>query len=332
MNKKNILLICGGGASEHEISLISAKYIKSQLEKINKYNIFYVEMTKDGTRKDERGCVVELRKGGILFEAQIQKETQLHFAIPCFHGPPGETGQIQSVFEMMKLAYLGCGPEASALCFNKISTKLWFNALNIPNSPFLFIDQINNENKLKSENFLETEKKIFVKSSSQGSSLGCYFVKNKSDLEMAIKHAFELSPYVLIEKCIEGRELEMAVYEYEGKVIATNPGEIIAPNQFYDFDQKYSKTSKAITNVEAKGLETKDIIIMKELAIKAFTSLKLRHLSRIDFFLNQNGSIYINEINTFPGMTPISMFPKMMESNEHNFTKFLESIIDNNIE
>jgi D-alanine-D-alanine ligase len=331
MNTRNILLICGGGGSEHDISLISAQYIKSNLEQLDDFKVFYVEIQRDGSRKDENGDLLELRKDGFLYKHSDKSEHRLHFAIPCFHGPPGETGEIQAMFDMMGLPYLGCGPEASSLCFNKVSTKLWFDALKIPNTPYLFLDQMDEENIAQANSFFKKHQKVYVKASSQGSSIGCYFVEHEKDLIASIESAFKLSPYVLIENYIEGRELEIAVYQIDNKIIATNPGEIVCPNQFYDFDQKYSKESKALTYVEAKDITSENINTMKNLATKAFKSLKLRHLSRIDFFLCHDGAIYINEINTFPGMTPISMFPKMMENNEQSFKLFLKQIIDNNI-
>jgi D-alanine-D-alanine ligase len=328
MGKKNILLICGGGGSEHEVSLVSANYIKSNLEKLDDCVIYYVVINKDGTRTDDKGNLLELRRGGLHFDHATQKETLLHFAIPCFHGAPGETGDIQAVFEMMELPYFGCGPEASRLCFNKISTKLWFDALSIPNTPYLFIEEPNEANINKAVVFYKNHKTVYVKASNQGSSVGCYFVENEEQLKEAITNAFKLSPYVLIETNIEGRELEIAVFEYDNKVIATVPGEIVCDSQFYDYEQKYSENSKAMTLVEAENINQEDISTMKDIAVKAFKQLKLRHLSRIDFFLAGDGTIYVNEINTFPGMTPISMFPKMLVHTGLEFHNYLKQIIE----
>ena len=331
MSKKNILLICGGGGEEHEISLVSAQYIKESIESLNEYNVFYVEIKKDGSRVNEAGEQVELRKGGLLFQINTQEEIKLHYAIPCIHGPPGETGEIQAVFEMMKLPYLGCGPEASMLCFNKISTKLWLNAIDVPNSPFLFLGDQDKKSIEKAKNFFDQHKSVYIKAATQGSSVGCYFVDDQTSLEEKIKNAFTLSSYVLIEKNIEGRELEIAVFQQDGKIFATIPGEIICPGKFYDFDQKYSNESKTETNIIAKNVSTEIQEQMKSMAIKAFSSLKLKDLSRIDFFLTKNNEILLNEINTFPGMTPISMFPKMMENQGIPFRNFIHEKIKKNI-
>lgn len=322
---KNILLICGGGGSEHDISLTSASFIKSHLEKISTARVFMIKITKDGQRLNEQDQKVELRKGGLLYNEETEELLKLHFAIPCFHGPPGETGQIQSVFEMMNLPYLGCRPEANMLCFNKISTKLWLNAGNIPNTPFCILKDMDDINKAR--DFFNKCGDVFVKASSQGSSIGCYKVTDGATLVDSIKKAFELSPYVLVEKSIEGRELEVSVYEHHGEIKASFPGEIICPDRFYSYEEKYSVDTHTKTQIKAEAISDEVADDIKKYSLLAFKLLKLRHLSRIDFFLTDEGNIYINEINTFPGMTPISMFPKMMENDGLPFFQFLEPII-----
>lgn len=326
---KTILLICGGGGTEHEISLTSSKYIKEQLSKLAGFQTKLVVIESNGDRVDENGLKVELRKGGYLYHHSNDQTDTLSFAIPCFHGPPGETGEIQSVFEMMKLPYLGCGPEASLLCFNKVSTKLWMDAANIPNTPWIFLS--GDDEMKKAHAFFNESKSVFVKAASQGSSVGCYKVDKEEDLESKIKEAFKYSTYVIIEKTVTGRELEVSAYEHQGKLRISQPGEIICPeDQFYSYEEKYSNDSKTETVMRAEGLDAKVLEKITEYSKKAFRLFKLRHLSRIDFFLTNEGEIYLNEINTFPGMTPISMFPKMMEADGVQFKDFLEEIISQN--
>ena len=324
---KNILLLCGGGGSEHEISLISAQYIYDTLKGSSEYKVFKIEIKANGDRVDQNRVLCELRKSGELHYPSKDASEKLDFAIPCIHGPPGENGIIQSIFELMGLPYLGVGPEASQICFNKISTKLWLDALSIPNTPYIFLDEYSVENLQKSKDFFNKFSDIYIKAASQGSSVGCYHVTSESDLEEYLKKAFKLSYYVLIEKTQIARELEISVYEDNGEVMATVPGEIVCPDGFYTFEEKYSKKSHTQTHLVAKDISNKDIESMRSMALKAFKGLKLRHLSRIDFFLTNDNEIYINEINTFPGMTPISMFPKMMENNGLSFKEFLEKII-----
>lgn len=336
MNKKNILLLCGGSGTEHEISLMSAKFIEHNLCEIGLYNIIVVEIGKprsndktfrilksDGTH----GETVEINFKRQLVGKNISID--LHFVVPCIHGPPGETGEIQTYLDLISLPYLGCGPEASLICFNKVSSKLWFNSLNIPNTPFLFLTSP--DDFLPASQFMDRHKKVFVKAASQGSSVGCYPVFKKDELKPALANAFQYSNYVLVEKMLVARELEISTYEFEGSIEASMPGEIICPDSFYSYEEKYNPNSKTTTNLIAPNLAFEVAEEMRMYAIKAFKMLRLRHLARIDFFYTHDGEIYLNEINTFPGATPISMFPKMMEKNGHSYLKFIKDIIGKNI-
>lgn len=325
---KNILLLCGGGGSEHDISLRSADYIYNELKSLELYNVFKVEIKHNGDRVDQDGLLCELRKAGELYYPSSNKTHRLDFAIPCIHGPPGENGIIQSIFELMQLPYLGCSPEPSQICFNKVTTKLWLDTLGIPNTPYIYLADKSSDSIDKANNFFNIHKDVYVKAASQGSSVGCYHVTNQNDLTNIITEAFKFSDYVLIEKTIKARELEVSAYSYNNEIQVSVPGEIICPDGFYDFDQKYSNESKTHTDIEAKNLSPEVISSISEYATKAFKGLKLRHLSRIDFFYTQEGDIFLNEINTFPGMTPISMFPKMMENHGTKFSLFLKKIIE----
>ena len=167
--KKNILLLCGGGGPEHEISLVSSKYIEKNLNDIGLYNVIKVEIGKDKIfRKlnsdSSYGEVVEMN-----FKRQLvgKDKEDIHIVVPCIHGPPGETGEIQTFFELTGLPYVGCAPEASLISFNKVTSKLWFNALEIPNTPFEFLTSM--EDKKRAHDLFDRYGKIFVKASSQGS-------------------------------------------------------------------------------------------------------------------------------------------------------------------
>ena len=166
---------------------------------------------------------------------------------------------------------------------------------------------------------------VFIKSSRQGSSVGCSIVKKENEVDQALKLAFKHDTLALIEPYLENvRELEVSVFEYLDEVHVTKPGEITTPtNNFYSFDEKYSSTSHSHTHILAE-LPDKQIELIKQYARKAFIALELKDLSRIDFFLTENGDVFLNEINTFPGLTPISMFPKMMENYGVKFSDFLK--------
>ena len=328
---KNILLLCGGGGSEHEISLLSAEYIYKELCSLNIYKVFKVEIKHNGDRVDQDGNLCELRKAGEIHFPESGITEKLNFAIPCIHGPPGENGIIQSIFELMGLPYLGCKPEPSQTCFNKVTTKLWLDTLEIPNTPYIYLSDKSESSIEKATRFFDEHEDIYVKAASQGSSVGCYHVNSKENVSEIVKEAFKFSDYVLVEKTIKARELEISAYSYNGEIQISLPGEIICPEGFYDFDQKYSSDSETRTDIVAKGLSNETTDTISRYAKKAFEGLKLRHLSRIDFFYTDKGEVYLNEINTFPGMTSISMFPKMMENHGTKFSDFLKAIIEESI-
>lgn len=326
--KANVLLICGGGSTEHDISLISAKYLLAQLQNIPDINVHYLCIERDGRRTNLEGEDCELRKSGEIFNKSTEEIIRLNYAIPCIHGPPGENGQIQSVFELMGLPFLGAGSEASITCFNKVSTKLWLESLGIKTAPFIFLSHWDRDSKIKVEKFFEeSNSDVFIKASNQGSSVGCFHVTDKNQIEEKCKEAFRFSPFVLLETTQRGRELEVAAYEYKDAIYTTAPGEIICPDGFYDFDEKYNEKSRTKTLPHAENLDQETISKIKEIAHKAFRGLKLKDLARIDFFLTNDNQILINEINTFPGHTPISMFPMMMEANGLHYVEFLKDRI-----
>ena len=321
----NILLLCGGDGSEHDISLLSAKFIQEQLELTKDFKVTKVVI------HDHKFLVDGTTAGHFLGNKQFAYQDTIidvDCVVPCIHGIPGETGDIQSFLEIYNIPYIGCKSEASRNCFNKITTKLYLDALGIPNTPYAIIPLSNEHYKQVALDFFDKYQDIYVKAASQGSSVGCYHVTKRDDVWDSIVEAFAFSSEVIIEKNIIHRELEVASYEIDGKLKLSKPGEIIIPdNLFYTFEEKYSKNSGTITTVTPEDLDDKVIEQIQEYARRAFIGLKLRHLSRIDFFLSKEDGILINEINTFPGATPISMFPKMLAHNGDNMADFLAKAV-----
>ena len=267
---KNILLIAGGDSSEHEISLISAKYVASQLEQIPDYNVLSCVL-HDSQFQFADGAVGYFTLGAnfVVRAADGSEQSyKIDCAVPCLHGFPGETGDIQALLMMHQVPFIGCGKEASINCFNKVTTKLYFTALNIENTPYIFIADAS-EAALKQAHsaFADFGNDVYVKAASQGSSIGCYHVTDESKLDDAIKEALSYSPLVLVEKTIVHRELEVAAYEYNGELHVTDPGEIIIPqDKFYTFDEKYSADSSSTTTVEVKDLSPVQKDIIKSMA------------------------------------------------------------------
>ncbi|MCR5535905.1 MAG: D-alanine--D-alanine ligase [Succinivibrio sp.] len=326
---QTILIFCGGDGSEHEISLTSAAFVEKNLLALGTYQVIKVLIhNHQFFYQDQPG----------YFNAQGQfccaeQCFKVDCVIPVLHGIPGETGDIQAFLELLHIPYIGCRSESSRYCFNKVTTKLYLNALSIPNSPFAIISANTQEQRKVATDFFAKYQDVYVKSASQGSSIGCYHVKDAKDLLPRVEEAFKYSAEVIIEKNIIHRELEVAAYTYNGELVTTSPGEIIMPsNVFYTFDEKYSQNSSTTTTVEPKGLKESDLKLINDYARRAFLGLKLRDLSRIDFFLSEEDGVLINEINTFPGMTPISMFPKMLEHHGDSITEFFKQAIDRAIE
>ncbi len=330
MTNTTILLLCGGGSAEHEVSLISANFLQQQLELTPEFSVVRVTMEKDGWYTNEGKLVYLDTNSGTLNTEQ--ESIKLDFVVPCIHGYPGETGDIQSMLELSGIPYLGCGPEASTNSFNKITSKLWYDALGIPNMPYIFLSENNQQSFESSKQALEKWGTVFVKAARQGSSVGCYKVSEEALLQKALDDAFSYSDQVLVEQAVKPRELEVAAYQLNGELFITKPGEIKAPEDaFYTYEEKYSEASHSTTDVEATNLTEEQQEMIRASSEKVFTQMRLRHLSRIDFFLTPDGKIYLNEVNTFPGMTPISMFPKMLEHNGHKFSEFLADCVRNSL-
>lgn len=328
--KKNVLLLCGGGSTEHEISLRSVKYYEACMAKMPNVNTIKIEIDKQGQWVDGSGkrYLLDGKRFLRAFEQDGDPGIRIDVAIPCIHGYPGETGDLQSYFEMIGLPYFGCNSETSKMCFNKITTKLWATALGVANTPYIFASENSSENLKRVQEFHKAHGEVVIKASNQGSSVGCYMVPADGDVKKAMDDAFKLSPFVLVEKRMRPRELEVSAYEYDGKLQISYPGEIVTPSStFYTYEEKYSSASESKTFIRALDVTPEQVKTITEYATKLYYGLKIRHLSRIDFFLD-NGTIYLNEINTFPGSTEISMFPKMLEANGHSFTAYLQQHIE----
>ncbi len=327
MTPIQVLLLCGGGSAEHDVSLRSAEFLNDEISKLDNVNVIRVEMTKEGEWKVlpfGESCRLQLDRKLIINDEAIL----IDYVVPCIHGYPGETGDIQSFLTLADLPFLGCDASSSILCFNKISTKLWFDALSIPNTPYIFLSDNSEMNVEKVESIFDEWGSVFVKAACQGSSVGCYKVTDKAQIRLTLAQAFQYSEQVLVEKSLVPRELEIAVYEYQGEIVVTMPAEILCPSDtFYTFDEKYSPDSHSLTTLTPKDLTQKQIDTMQALARKAFVKMKLKDLSRVDFFLTPDGEILLNEINTFPGMTQISMFPKLLQYQGHIFAAFMKDRI-----
>ena len=328
---KTIGIIYGGISTEHEVSIMSAKSVISNLNK-EKYKIKELYINKYGKWFE----IIDGKKEEIYNLIWVLKD--LDIAFPVLHGIGGEDGTIQGMLEILGIPYVGCGVFASSVGMDKIYTKILFEKAEIPQTPYVYVKNIKDNYVIIDEKFDEEEfeiKKItdkikfpmFVKPSNSGSSVGVKKATNIEELKLAIENAGHYDNKILIEQGIDGKEVECAVLDV-GEPIASTVGEIQSAEEFYSYDAKYNN-SESKTIIPAK-IEKKQIEEIKRLAIKAFKIIDGRHLSRVDFFIEkETNKIYINEINTMPGFTQISMYPKLFEAVGIKYSELLDKLIEN---
>ena len=270
---------------------------------------------------------------------------QMDCIFPVLHGLYGEDGTIQGLFELLKIPYVGCKVLASSISMDKAYTKIIFEKAGLKQAPYVYIRENNGKYRYIEKDFTEqiyfieelSEKieqtityPMFIKPSNSGSSVGINKVKNKTELEKSIKYASKYDKKILVEQGIVGREVECAVLGNE-EVVASCIGEVLSAEEFYSFDSKYNNQASRI-QIPANLSKEMSEKIQKQ-AIKAFKSVDGRGLSRVDFFIEKNtNKIIINEINTLPGFTNISMYPKLFEASGINYTELLDKVINLSLE
>ena len=345
MKKLKLGVIFGGMSTENEVSCVSGVSVIKNLNK-DKYDIFPIYIDKNGNWFEIKN-LEENEKLGKELEDKSSIDNVMAFLktfdviFPVLHGLYGEDGTIQGVFELLKIPYVGCGVLASSVGMDKVYSKIILDKAGINQTKYvyvrkyddkyIYIDENLNEKILKLEDISEIIIKklkfpMFIKPSNSGSSVGISKVSNEEELESAIIKASNFDRKILIEEGIDGREVECAVLGNED-VISSCIGEIKAADEFYSYDAKYNNQESKIL-IPADIPEEKSEEIQK-LAIKAFKSVDGKGLSRVDFFI-ENGTekVYINEINTLPGFTSISMYPKLFGQVGIGYTELLDKLIE----
>ena len=337
---KKILVIFGSMSSEHEISCISASNVLENIDKA-KYLVAMLGIDKNGIWYEYTGEISNIRENKWLEDEKNKRKIEniieylrgFDVIFPVLHGKYGEDGTIQGIFEIAKVKYVGCKVLGSSIAMDKICSKELVNAINIPIVDYL---TLNKKEYLKMNgNFEEIENKveekfsfpIIIKPNKEGSSYGISKVDNKKNLKDAINFAFKFDDNILLEKYIDNRkEIECAIIYKDGSIYASTPGEIFSKNQVYDFESKYV-SQISYTKIPA---DISDNLIkkIKEYSKQIFKILKLDGLSRVDFFVSE-GKIYFNEVNTMPGFTNISMYPKMLIHDGIPYDKIIEILIEN---
>jgi len=263
--------------------------------------------------------------GSSVASANSFASVHIDAVFPILHGPFGEDGTIQGFLKLADIPFVGSGVLGSAAGMDKDVMKRLLRDAGIPIGKFLTF-----KNHEHSPSFAEIEAVLgipfFVKPANMGSSVGISKVNNESAYASALKDAFLYDTKILMEEFIPGREIECAVLGNE-EPIASIPGEVIPSHDFYSYDAKYLDENGAALEIPAK-LDDKTAKQIRELAVKVFQVLCCEGLSRVDFFLKKNGEIIVNEINTMPGFTKISMYPKMWEASGISYTELITRLIE----
>lgn len=332
-HKKTVAVIFGGQSSEHEVSRNSAVLMLTALDK-EKYQVLPVGITKEGQWLIYNGPVEHIKNGewekygtpvclspDATKKALLKivngraKEIPVDVVIPVLHGAWGEDGTIQGLFEMAQIPYVGCGVLASAVSMDKVYTKMIAKNARIPQAKYIWLHKADLE-KNREKMMNQVEKKLgypcFVKPSNAGSSVGISKAKNRKQLSAALDLAAGYDKKIIVEEAIDAREFECAVLGNERPEVS-GVGEVLAAAEFYDYDAKYN--SPASRTVIPADVEEEKVRQMQKIAKRIFMAVDGSGLARVDFFIDKKtGRVLFNELNTMPGFTPISMYPKLWEA------------------
>jgi D-alanine-D-alanine ligase len=348
-NKKRLRvgILFGGRSGEHEVSLASAASVIRGLDP-DKYEAVPVGITKEGhwlVGNAAQKMLPEVLKGGqrVMMTADPTDAAlipldrggsggggqRIDVVFPVMHGTYGEDGTIQGLLDLAGLPFVGAGVLGSAIGMDKDVSKRLLQIAKIPVVPWIAVPRADWERDPKKiQKVVEKKFKypVFVKPATLGSSVGMTKVHSRQELAPALHLAAEFAMKILVEKCIVGREIEVSVLgNHDPK--ASIPGEIVPHREFYDYTAKYLEGGSQIL-IPAK-LKRAQVKTMQNYAVEAFRALELSGMARVDFFLEKTaGKIYINEVNTIPGFTSISMYPKMWEASGIPFRALIDKLIE----
>jgi len=350
--KIRVGILFGGRSAEHEVSLQSAKNIISAIDP-NKYELVLIGIDRKGRwhlneesrfllptsqsrlpelpeNSDNLALVPGKQEGQLVALSGQHRLGSLDVIFPVLHGPLGEDGTVQGLLKLANIAFVGAGVLGSAVGMDKEVMKRLLRDAGIPIARFI----VANRYSLKDIRFDQCEDHLglplFVKPANLGSSVGIHKVNNHEEFERAVRDAFNYDNKILIEECIAGREIECSVLGNDNP-IASVPGEILPQHEFYSYEAKYLDENGAVLEIPAK-LPPAISERVRQLAIKTFSVLCCEGMARVDFFLRKDGEIVVNEINTIPGFTRISMYPKLWEASGISYADLIDKLIELAIE
>lgn len=343
--KTVVALIFGGKSAEHEVSLRSAKNIADALDK-NSFAPIIIGISKQGSwyrfpdttvfsqatkivdealpPQAEQVALIAVKGKPVIYSLKDHSQTSLDIAFPILHGTMGEDGSIQGLFKMVQLPFVGCGVWASAAGMDKEVMKRILTEAHIPSARYMLLTPYKNNSY--EEIVAKLGSPFFIKPANAGSSVGVHKIKSADDFSVKLKDAFQFDNKVLAEEFIQGREIECSVMGHNHLPQASLPGEVIPQHEFYSYEAKYLDENGALLKIPAE-IDSGTTQRLQEIAKKTYQAMGCDGLTRVDFFLRPNGDLYINEINTIPGFTKISMYPKMWEASGLSYKDLITKLI-----
>jgi D-alanine-D-alanine ligase len=332
--KVRIGILCGGRSAEHEVSLQSAKNIVESIDR-EKYDVVLIGIDKQGqwhrreasgflrdpddpksirlhAASDHSAVIRQRGTGHVVGPSDFRAMGSIDVVFPVLHGPFGEDGTVQGLMKLVGVPFVGASVLGSAVTMDKDVSKRLLRDAGIPTTRFLVLDR----SSVRDIDFHEVENRlglpVFVKPANLGSSVATSKVRDRDRFERAIDEAFAYDNKILLEEYIEGRELECSVLGNDSP-IASVPGEIIPRHEFYSYEAKYLDEEGAALEIPAK-VDEETTCRIQDLAVRTFRVLCCEGMARVDFFLKYDGEVVVNEMNTIPGFTKISMYPKLWEA------------------
>jgi D-alanine-D-alanine ligase len=340
--KRRVALIFGGRSGEHEVSIVSARSVDRAIDR-NRYEVLPMGIDRRGLWADadtsrrvldessDRADDVAQFEGRLRLDPRLLEDT-IDVAFPILHGPYGEDGTIQGLFEMLDLPYVGCDSASSALCMDKIFCKGILAQAGLPTPAWVEVDHRSwtEDRNVIIEGGLGLGLPLFVKPARLGSSVGISRVSNEVDLAPAIEHALDYGKRALIEQGLDAREIEVAVLG-DRHPRAAIPGEVVPGHEFYDYEDKY--VDSACELLAPAPLDADLTAAAQELGVKVFRLLGCSGMARVDLFLARDDNrLWVNEVNTIPGFTSISMYPRLWGLSGLEYPDLLDQLIQLAIE
>jgi D-alanine-D-alanine ligase len=336
MNRKTVLLIFGGESSEHDVSVSSARNVYAAIDD-TKFTVLlaYIDrrgkwwlLDKFGMEVDTHGApqLAAAPGTGSFITIPQSRVVKPDVILPILHGKNGEDGSVQGMAQLLHIPIVGCDAAAGAICMDKIAAKRIMESCGIAVVPY---ETCRKGSELPAFGRLVEKlgSPLFVKPNRAGSSVGVSKVENQDELDHAFEVALKEDDVVLIEQAVTGRELEVAVLGNPPYHKESGVGEIRMQDGFYDYDAKYNNGSSAQVVTRA-NIPAEKAAEIRSVAHLAYEALGCQGLSRVDFFLSDSGAVFVNEINTLPGFTNISMYPKLWREEGISYGQLIERLID----